>query len=192
MREIDSAKTLDEIKAAHDKYLFGIRRKSLLPSQDKENPSGEKGLGESVENLLYLSHSFCVCQQTLFGEALDAADRAAEKRKEAEERLTHGDWGFHSEKEVADEETFFGLSDGTKLEEIDKIAASFIENMRILLKALDNKLNGGPMAAPTDYSSPAPATIKHGLEAFKDEDDLDALRFLTSQLDNNQYYSAMD
>lgn len=180
--EIDAAETLDEVIEAHERYLQGILRKSLL-----ENVSDK--LGEQVEELLGLANDFCTYQQELFGEALEAVDRTTEKRRQAEQRLKQGDWGFHSETEVSEEETFFGLSDETKLEELSRLSLSFHDSVIELLKALDLRLNGGPISPLLDASSPLPAVmVGDELDGVVDHDDNDSLRFLAFQLDHNNYY----
>jgi len=186
VRNIEEAQTLDEVIAAHDRYLNGIFRKSLL----RPEASGENSiLGEQLKELLRLSGEFCQYQQTLFGEALQAADRAALKRREAEQRLKEGGWGFHSEQEISEEETFFGLANTSKLEEADRLSEEFNKLIVKLLKALDNKLHGGHVSTMLlDVTSPATPSPGEKAASDEDQDDLDSLRFLTFQLDHNNYY----
>jgi gamma-tubulin complex component 3 len=186
---IQHAQTLDEIVQAHDRYLRGICRKSLLrPSKDFGDKSD---IGQQLSVLLRLSSEFCLYQETLFGDAQQAADRASQKRQEAEQRLTEGQWGFNSEVEMPEEEFFFGLANVFKLQEVDRLAEVFNRQILGLLRVLDSKVNGGPASATDMPASPSPK--KHskpndGLENTDDQDDLDSLRFLTFQLDHNSYY----
>ena len=101
VREIEGSQTLDEVISAHDQYLQRICRKSLLRS-DQSNPSSSLSLGARINELLVLCGEFCDFQEDLFGEALQAAERAAERRCEAETRLNEGDWGL-TQQEVEDE-----------------------------------------------------------------------------------------
>jgi gamma-tubulin complex component 3 len=190
-RSIEDATTLDEVVQAHDRYLNGICRKSLLqPSK----VFGDKiDLGQQLSVLLRLSNEFSSYQEKLFGDAQEAADRASAKRQEAEERLKEGGWGFKTEQEVSEEESFFGLADVSKLHEVDRLAEAFNQQVLTLLRVLDSKVNGGPATAiDTPPATPIPVHLMHrqgeGIGSTDDQDDLDSLRFLTLQLDHNDFY----
>lgn len=183
-RTIKDAQTLDEIVQAHDRYLNGICRKSLLrPSKD----FGENiDVGQQLSVLLRLSNEFCWYQETLFGDAQQAADRAFQKRQEAEQRLTEGQWGFHSEEERTEEESFFGLANISKLEEVDRLAEVFNRQILRLIRVLDSKVNGAPASAAD--KTPVTPSKNEAFDSTDDQEDLDSLRFLTFQLDHNCYY----
>jgi gamma-tubulin complex component 3 len=185
---IEESKTLDQVIATHDDYLSCLLRKGLLDGARGGSSEGPD-VAKQFERLFYLSDEFCAYQQEMFGEAQESADRAAVKRREAEERLNHGHWGFSTEKEVSEEETFFGLADATKLFEADRISASFDEQVVLLLQALDQKLNGVPLEKPLNMKTPPAQRLDRNLsERDEGDDDLDSLRFLTFQLDHNKFY----
>ena len=189
---VEKAETLDQVIEAHDKYLHAILRKSLL-RHSSETTMGimadRLDLSGKLEGLLQLTGDFCSYQEELFGEALEAADRAAEKRREAEYLAKHGSWGFSREKEAAEQETCFGLSNTTKLEELDRLTREFNHQIYSLLQALDSKLNGSPAWEFSGAGDTTPATpVSPSGESVNDNDDLDSLRFLASQLDHNKYY----
>jgi gamma-tubulin complex component 3 len=187
--EIEAAKTLNEVIDAHDRYLDGIVRKSLLRMDgEDENP-----LADQVQMLLGISSEFCDLQEVLFHEALLAADVAAEKRVEAERRTKQGNWGFDSQQDITEGESFFGLAKRDTLYEVMRAHQAFNVNTLELIRLLNEKVNGDPeeFAGRGDpnntLSSDAPAARR-----FADfmEDDLDPQRFLTSQLDHNNFYSS--
>lgn len=205
VRDIEEAQTLDQVISAHDKYLHRICRKSLLRPDDDGNcrrsnnhsSSGLGTLGDRIQELLSMCGEFCDFQEDLFGEALKAAERAAKKRCEAEKRLTEGEWGFNSNEEIYDDDTFFGLSDAARLQDLDRISELFNEKIRALIKALNSKLHGGPLVAvhgenyfaSVDMSTKTTATSSYNvLNSPEAQDEHDSLRFLTFQLDQNKFY----
>jgi len=217
VHRIDAADTLDEVIEAHDDYVSGMCQKSLLP-----NASGGEGddddrsdrLGDGVQELVLLVGNFCDYQERLFGTALEEADRAAEKRRLAEERVTRGDWGFQQggpETAADEEETFFGLADASKVEELDALSSMFNERVLVLLESLDGLLNGSPTTTklpfstttsplPTTPDSSSTSTFQRRLKrssaaaaAAREQRryyDLDSLRFLALQLDQNNFYAS--
>jgi gamma-tubulin complex component 3 len=190
---VNEAETLDEVIGAHDSYLTSLCRKSLLPTKEVEDAATTEDsldLGGKVDNLLLLVAEFCSYQEDLFGDALEAAERATEKRREAENRLKHGEWGFQSEKEVAEEESFFGLADAAKLTDLDRLSAQFDAQIVDLLEALDAKLNVSPSPPILEDRPPLTPTVasQDRFEPADDEGDLESLRFLSFQLDHNSYY----
>lgn len=184
LREIEDARTLDEIIAAHDAYLASICRKSLL--RINKESTGERDLGQELHALLGLVGEFCSYQELLFGDALQAADRAAQKRRKAEQSSTRGSWGFKDEIERSEEETCFGLADETKLNELDRLSKAFNSNVVDYLNALDEKLNGSAVASCGD--SITMFASQQVSDTEEQQNDLESLRFLTFQLDHNQYY----
>ena len=95
---LQDARTLDEAIQAHDYYLESICRKTLL-SKGRNSHSGRSG-SESRRSsnkfrdlfglVLGIATDFCALQERLFDEALQAAERVSQRRKEAEQRMTHG------------------------------------------------------------------------------------------------------
>ena len=168
------AETLDEVMEAHNDYLEGVCRKGLLTQ---------------VPRLLALVREFCQYQEDLLGSALQAAECAAEKRRLAEDRLEQGEWGFSSERERSEEASFFGLADAEKRVHLDRLSRDFHKQVVALLQSLDAKLNGGPVYE--ERSTPGTPSDDRTEEGYDEsgQEDLDALRFLTFQLDSNKFYS---
>jgi Gamma tubulin complex component C-terminal len=202
--DIEEAQTLDQVICAHDQYLHRICRKSLLRPDgigrraNDHTGGGLVPLGARIQELLSMCGEFCDFQEDLFGEALAAAERAAKKRCEAERRLTQGDWGFNSNEEIYDDDTFFGLSDAARLQDLDCISELFNEKIRALIKALNSKLHGGPLVAVQgeNYFASADMAMRttssssfnNELNSPEAQDEHDSLRFLTFQLDQNKFY----
>jgi gamma-tubulin complex component 3 len=184
VRQIESAQSLDDVVHAHEEYLNGICRKSLLRSTVEED-----ALGKHVKGLLRLSYEFCTYQQDLFGLALEFAEVAAGKRREAEERQDQCDWGFIDKTEMTEEETFFGLSDASRLHELDVLSDVFHDRIQVLIAGIERKLDGGHVSEPRDPLTPTTGVLEIQDNA-DDRDDLDSLRFLKFQLDQNAYYQA--
>ena len=187
LRTMREAETLDEAIEAHDGYLDGVCRKSLLVESASTN-SGSS-LSANIKNLLRLANEFCRYQEQLLGTALQAAERAAEKRRVAEDRLEQGQWGFSSEKERAEEGSFFGLADAENMEELERLSREFNHQVVVLLNVLDVKLNGGPVYDEEPSTPGTPGTPSRDTETNDEQGDLDALRFLAFQLDSNKFYS---
>jgi hypothetical protein len=191
LQAVHQAGTLDEAIQSHDNYIEGVCRKSLLIGSTDGN-SGPC-LSAQVNALISLANEFCNYQEELFGTAIEAVERAAEKRLVAELRLKEGQWGFIAEKERVEEGTLFGLADGEHLVELDRISVAFRRNVVAFLHSLDAKLNGGMVLHDEEPATPGTPS-KDGDTAFSGPDlysqgDLSALRFLHFQLDCNQFYS---
>jgi gamma-tubulin complex component 3 len=191
-RTMQEAETLDGAVEAHDVYLEGICRKSFLRT---DSTSGNTPLGEHIHTLLGLVSEFCSYQEDVFGDSIEAAERAAQKRRDAEVRLKQGQWGFSSDKEVTEEGVFFGLADVGKMVELDRISKTFSHQITTLLQKLDDKLNGG-LAHDEEPGSPV-STPSRGVqeqqsEMSRSQDDLNSLRFLAFQLDCNKFYSIQE
>jgi Gamma tubulin complex component C-terminal len=189
--DVEHAESLDQVIIAHDRYLAGISRKSLMRSNDGGEQVDDLDIPGKVESLLLLVNEFCRYQESLFDDALREVDRAAEKRREAELLAKRGGWGFDRQAEAAEQETCFGLSDTSKLQELDSLTREFNDQAHEFLRALDIKLNGRP-AWDLPTASPATPTLGEdflsGETQVDDQEDLDSLRFLAFQLDNNAYY----
>lgn len=189
--ELRGAKTLDEAIEAHDAYLNGIVRKSLLKDDSKEY-NKQHHLAEQVETLLSISNEFCNLQEGLFREALILADVASEQRLEAETRMKQGHWGFDSELDVADDETFFGLADVSTLHEVVRISQVYDENAVELLHVLAAIVDGNPDDYMDENINRENEKNFDFAQSRRDVDvannDLDPQRFLIAQLDHNHYY----
>jgi gamma-tubulin complex component 3 len=179
VRATESASTLDELIAAHEEYLTSVYRKSLLSSVADDGDD----LGGQIHELLRLSNAFCAYQEHVLGEALRAVQRAADKRKRAEAQQTSGEWGFKGE--IEEEESFFGLADPSKLQDLEQLSSVFNDKIMQLLRTLDLRLNGGRMRAIDEESTVA----GFGHTTHTIDEDLDSLRFLEFQLNNNGYYN---
>ena len=185
--QIEQARSLDEIIGAHDRYLDDIIHKSLL---SKSNEAGVM-LSTQINNLLALSLLFCQFQENVFNQALEAADRSAEKRRMAEGRMKDGEWGFESEQELAEENTFFGLVDKARFDEVNAIYDEFHAGTLELMGGLEVAINGKgvvimeePGSPPTRDQSLVPRATKEHFESNHD-----SLRFLTFQLDYSSFYN---
>ena len=183
-RKIDESDSLDALISAHEQFLVSICRQSLLRSHEDGND-----ISRAVKDLLELCNQFSIYQRDLFGRALQLADQAAEKRRLAAARETKGDWGFDEiENTQTEETTFFGLSDASKIQDLDILSGYFHQTILNLLQALDRKLNGSldedVLATPTGVDTDE----KHQADCYTIDEDLKLLRFLRAQLDQNQFY----
>ena len=199
---IKAAKTLDEIIDAHRQYLTGIVRKSLLTSVTGPRATqSERILASRLHELLMVAKAFCELQETLFSDALSAVERASEKRRIAEERMKEGKWGFSTEQDFHEEESFFGLTDVAISEDVDRILLGFTVKTKLLLQGLHGVVNGfssapsiesmPPADTPTSQSRAKVRSTWTSIEPDTDPDpfDHDSLRFLTFQLDFSGYYN---
>ncbi len=193
--EIEAAKTLDEVIAAHDFYIDGIVKKSLLRSGGDDDTI-QKQLADHVQMLMQISGDFCNLQESLFHQSLLLSDIATQKRIEADQRANQGRWGFDSEREIAEEEDFFGLADKTKILEVTRISTAYNQNVLQLLRLLNDRVNANPDDLDTDkdglgFDDPTQDWMfprqNHRAVA---EDDLDSQRFLIAQLDHNNFYGS--
>jgi gamma-tubulin complex component 3 len=189
--EIEAASTLDEVIVAHDRYLDGIVRRSLLHTANEDSRQAQ--LADQVQTLLATASRFSDLQENLFQEALYAADIATEKRVETERRTREGQWGFDSEQDITEEETFFGLADPDILREVMGMSDVFNQDALELLRVLGDKVNGNPDDfVPKEPPSDETCFDLPSGRRFADliDDDLDPQRFLVAQLDHNNYYGA--
>lgn len=197
VRAMNEAKTLDEVVHAHAEFLKSTERKSMLPMESVTSSSDATALAVTVESLnaqihvlLQLARRFCEYQHRIFSSSLEAADRANERRREAEKRADHGDWGFLRDAEAREMETFFGLSDPSKLEELNDLSIAFHEQMEIFIRSIDRKLHGGSLFAAATVDKKAREALYQDDTMSEDRDDLDSLRFLKFQLGSNGFYNA--
>jgi gamma-tubulin complex component 3 len=198
VRDIKRSQTLDQVISAHDLYLRRICRKSLFMVSPVAKGSVQVGsdtpIGQEVDRLRSLCDDFARFQVQLFSDAQEEADRAAEKRKSAEQLEMKGDWGFEKPKETVDEISCFGLAEMKKLHSVDQMSKAFNHHMSRLLVAIGRVVNGTPSSsfARQQEATPSPSKREATKELFEYDkdarDDLDSLRALALQLDNNKYY----
>lgn len=186
---IDEATTLDEAIDAHDRYLDDHVRKSMLRDEERVDYI-QQHLANQVDVVLTITDDFCSLQERLFNEALRSADIAAEKRVEAESRLSKGQWGFGSDKDRAEQESFFGLANSAVLESVVRISEVYNDHALELLRALNDKVNGSTSEfAENDANVDNGAHTNELLNPAYRDDDLDPQRFLIAQLDHNHFYA---
>ena len=193
--EIEAAKTLDEVIAAHDSYIDGIVKKSLLRTGENDDII-QKRLADHLEMIVQISGQFCEFQERLFHESLALSDTASQKRIEADQRANQGRWGFYSEKDIAEEENFFGLADKFKMDEVAQISAAYNHNVVQLLRVLNERVNAHPDDSEADQEvADLYEPEQYGMGVGRQQrmvvdDDMDSQRFLIAQLDHNNYYGA--
>jgi gamma-tubulin complex component 3 len=181
---IDDATTLDEIIEAHNNYINDIARKAMVQGSGHGDPIQQK-LVEQVESALVVTTEFCLLQHAVFADALDAADTAAEGRKQAASRIRDGEWGFKSEKEMEEQQRLFGLADPILMEEVDRMTIEFQDGALGLIQALNDKVNGSTAVLfEEDDTGCSRRTQRIG-----EEEETGPQRFLIAQLDNNNYYT---
>ncbi|CAB9501146.1 tubulin complex component 3 [Seminavis robusta] len=210
LERLEHARTLDEAIDAHDSYLEGICRKTLL-LKGKRTRRGRLRDKDRSNNkfrhlfgvLLSIATDFSTLQERLFDEALEAAERVAQRRREAERRMNHGQWGFESEQDLAEEASFLGLAHANELSEVVNLSDAFHQGMLMLLEELDAKVHGRSrnMSATIDLGNtvdddsvdPELYDTDDPMVFFVpgEEQDVDSLRFLMHQLDNNHYYGLL-
>lgn len=174
---IDDATTLDEAIEAHDSYLDNIIRKATIRVPERDDLSQQNVLADQVEIVLKIANDFCSLQEKLFNRSLKEAEITAQKRVEAESRLKQGQWGFDSQLDVSEQECFFGLSDCSIMNEVSKISDEYNGHALILLRALNDRVDGNKsdLCENHDFSW--------------ENEDLNPQRFLTAQLDHNNFYA---
>jgi hypothetical protein len=149
---------------------------------------------DHIHHLLRTIQDVCSLQEGLFDETFKAISLATKKRKNAEELTKQGSWGFHREREATEQETCFGISTTTKSVEFDEKAAQFNASTRTFINALDEKINGGSVFDKMkENETPSRAVIIDSLvndAAAENENDLESIRFLASQLNYNVFYDA--
>ena len=192
---IHTAHTLDEVISAHDAYLQNIVRQGLFSIEPLSiGLGGRVGLIiDHIRLLLQLVQDFCELQEELFEDTCLAIERAEKKRQDAEQLAKQGSWGFHREREAAEQETCFGLSDTNITGDFDCSFEQFHLLMTSLLQELDATLNGtrNNFIAKNGTKTPSKSdNVTASADEIQKEDviDLDALRFLATQLNYNVFY----
>jgi gamma-tubulin complex component 3 len=191
--KLTNGTSLDDFILAHDAYLEDIVQKSLLGSDDMDDAIAE-GLSLQLQMLLRLALEFCTFQEELFRTAIRQAERATEKRKEAERRSKLGDWGFASEQDVQEAKTFFGLTDAAKMTQVQGLGREFNEGTHDLLTQLHMISHGRSAGAA---GSPTPRSVVSTSESIstsmnRDHFNHDSLHFLMFQLDYSGFYNVGD
>ena len=188
--EIDAAKTLDEVIEAHDRYIEGIVRKSLL-RVDTDDKS-QRDLSDQLQTLMAIIGEFCDLQETLFHDALISAEIAAEKRIEVDRRTNDGQWGFDSQQDAIEQEKFFGLASTETMQEVLRIENIYNQNALEMLRALAERVNGDSEDSEDkglELEDSYEIRINRRTMDFLDNES-DPQRFLMAQLDHNNYYGA--
>jgi gamma-tubulin complex component 3 len=188
---IHNAGTLDEVISAHDTYLQNIVMQIFCPVDTvySRNVGRVGQIIDHIRSLLQLVQDFCDMQEELFDDTTLAIERAETKRRCAEQLAKQGSWGFHREREAADQESCFGLSDITKSVAFDGAAEQFRLRMISLVQELDDTLNGN---LAVNASIKTPTKSLNGTEYASNDEieeyiDFEALRFLASQLNFNGF-----
>jgi len=186
---IRNAKTLDEVIAAHDKYIDEIVIKSLLDTLgDHEENRGDNELGLQLRKVLSIAYKFCKTHEKIFSDATRSIEKAAEKRRGAERRSTEGMWGFDNVDPDVDGYYFYNLSDDKVLKEIISISEQFEGHHRSFLAKLYEKVNGIKIEAKIASPIQTPSLFKsNDSESLIQSDD--SLRFLTFRLDFSGFYN---
>ncbi|KAG7365069.1 Spc97 / Spc98 family protein [Nitzschia inconspicua] len=188
---MEETTTLDEAIVAHDTYLRSIVGKAMVLDEEHCGNDVQNRLANQVGLVLATTDEFCALQEIIFNESLRAADVAAEKRVEAESRINCGKWGFDSEQDILEQETFFGLADPAILEEVRRISESYNDHSLEFLRALDEKVNGGQndwMEYDRNWNKVGTSDNSRIRQFYND--DLDPQRFLIAQLDHNHFYAS--
>ena len=174
---IDGVSTLDEAIKAHDGYLDSIIRKAMIRVPERDGLSQQNVLADQVETVLVIANEFCSLQETLFNRSLKAAEITAQKRVESESRLKRGQWGFDTQKDVSEQESFFGLLDCSIMNDVSRISNDYNTHALALLRALNERVDGDQsgMSESDDF----------GWE----NEDWHPQRFLIAQLDHNNFYA---
>lgn len=196
------ASSLDDIIQAHDAYLADIVQKSLLGDDDDHDGTSTannnedeedvvaEALGIQLQTLLKLALEFCTYQKQLFHDAIQQAERATEKLKEADRRLKEGHWGFGSERDVKEAKTFFGLTDEGKLRSVITMEKDFHRSTGQFLTYIHQISHGTTASAFGDTITRSPST-NDSVSTFvrRDQFSHDALNSLTFQLDYSSFYN---
>ncbi|MGK3754993.1 MAG: hypothetical protein ACI8RD_007302, partial [Bacillariaceae sp.] len=113
----------------------------------------------------------------------------AQKRLDAESRLKKGEWGFDSQQDIAEQETFFGLADSSVSKEVSRISDNYNYHAVSLLSALSDSVDGtaSHLAENDAYAESGKLDMYDG-GGLHDED-LHPQRFLIAQLDHNDFYA---
>ena len=188
-QDIAGARSLDDIIRAHNSYLSVIRRKSLLP--DKKWKDGQVSPGTELQTLLSMVRRCCEFQERTFTDAIAAAERATEKRREAERRTNAGDWGFSSSDDLKDEQTFFGLTEANKMDQVLKIANEFKDGTFAFLERLSRIVNGTASAVDPTSTPSSPGGDSASQNTMESQSNHDFFQFLAFQMDYNSSYYDM-
>jgi len=191
VQKLQGAKTLDEVISSHDEYLNEILDKSLvgevLLQNDEAEGSGHE-LPQQLRLVLSAAFRFCKMHDKIFSDGVETIQKATEKRRGAQTRSTHGEWGFDQFDADVEGLNFYNLADEERLVEVESISEEFDISLRNLLSMLNDRINGNSVQ-DVDVSSPSlmrptQTVASDRAKACKN----DALRFLTFRLDFSSYY----
>jgi hypothetical protein len=149
----------------------------MVRVSESDDSSQQNVLANQVEIVLTIANEFCSLQETLFNRSLKEAELTAQKRVEAESRLRRGQWGFDTQRDVSGQEHFFGLSDGSIMDDVSRISNDYNDHALALLRALNERVDGND----GDLSEKNDGTWQ--------SEDFHPQRFLIAQLDHNNFYA---
>lgn len=191
VQKLQGATTLDEVITSHDEYLNDILEKSLVGEALLED-AGVEGSGSELPKQLRLVLSaafrFCKMHDNIFSEGVETIQKATEKRRGAQKRSAHGEWGFDQFDADVEGLNFYSLADEASLVEVESISEEFDMSLRTLLSMLNDRINGNSVR-DVDVSSPSlmrPTQTQSSDQANASKND--ALRFLTFRLDFSAFY----
>eukprot|EP00979_Chaetoceros_neogracilis_P015030 scaffold5236_cov229-Chaetoceros_neogracile.AAC.4 len=191
VQKLQGATTLDEVITSHDEYLNDILEKSLVGEALLED-AGVEGSGSELPKQLRLVLSaafrFCKMHDNIFSEGVETIQKATEKRRGAQKRSAHGEWGFDQFDADVEGLNFYSLADEASLVEVESISEEFNMSLRTLLSMLNDRINGNSVR-DVDVSSPSlmrPTQTQSSDQANASKND--ALRFLTFRLDFSAFY----
>ena len=215
---LETGTSLHDIVHAHDAYLADIVQKSLLGGTNDDDDDDDadnnnniasasasaalnlededgagsvaEALGVQLQTLLRLALEFCTFQKELFQDAIQQAERATEKFKEADRRLKQGSWGFRSEMDVKEAKTFFGLTDERKLKNVMTMEHKFHKSTGQFLTYIHQISHGTSDMAAMDNFMRSPSTSDSvSTMVLRDQFSHDSLNSLTFQLDYSSFYN---
>jgi len=183
VHSVKRARTLDDIVRAHDFYLSEIVDKALLRNDDGGEDGGDDG-GRSLENslckLLSIALAFGKFQDHIFTNSLEGLEKAANIRRQVEERAEKGDWG----RKTLDKEegrVFVYLADPKLFQFVEQTANDFDGALSELLKMMSKQIDEVDCNTgmdDNDMDEKDPVMRNH-----------DALPFLLFRLDFSGYYA---
>ena len=149
----------------------------MVRVQERDGFPQQNNLADKVQNVLTIANEFCSLQEILFDRSLKEAEIMAQKRVESESRLNRGQWGFDTQREVSEQENFFGLSDGSIVHQVSRISDDYNEYTLALLRAMSDRVDGNE------------EDVSKGSNSSWENEDLHPQRFLIAQLDHNNFYA---
>jgi len=161
VQKLQGAKTLDEVISSHDEYLNEILDKSLvgevLLQNDEAEGSGHE-LPQQLRLVLSAAFRFCKMHDKIFSDGVETIQKATEKRRGAQTRSTHGEWGFDQFDADVEGLNFYNLADEERLVEVESISEEFDISLRNLLSMLNDRINGNSVQ---DVETSSPSLMRY-------------------------------